>query len=113
MGRRRTRYLLVDRERYAWSLSHLHDRLPDGGATGCREILSIRPDGSATWLEIVFAAKTDHLVPVHAGGVQRCGADVVNLNQPGQVRALLDAALAQGWQPTAGRTRIDGWTLLD
>jgi hypothetical protein len=41
------------------------------------------------------------------------GADL-NLHEPGAVRALLDVALARGWQPGARRLlEVDGWTLLE
>ncbi|WP_449484964.1 hypothetical protein [Streptomyces avidinii] len=41
------------------------------------------------------------------------GADL-NLHEPGSVRALLDAALAHGWQPEERRpTEVDGWPLLE
>ncbi|MEV5988902.1 hypothetical protein AB0L85_28510 [Streptomyces sp. NPDC052051] len=38
----------------------------------------------------------------------------LNLHEPGAVRALLDAALAHGWQPGERRVvEIDGWSLLE
>lgn len=42
------------------------------------------------------------------------GGETVNLHRPGVVRALLDEAIARGWQPgAAGRSEIDGWTLFE
>ncbi|MGW5731346.1 hypothetical protein [Streptomyces sp. NPDC055261] len=41
------------------------------------------------------------------------GADL-NLHEPGAVRALLDVALARGWQPEERRpVEVDGWLLLE
>jgi hypothetical protein len=38
----------------------------------------------------------------------------LNLHEPGAVRALLDEALARGWQPdTPGEVLLDGWSLLE
>lgn len=38
----------------------------------------------------------------------------LNLHEPGAVRALLDAALASGWQPgEQGVVEVDGWNLLE
>jgi hypothetical protein len=38
----------------------------------------------------------------------------LNLHEPGAVRALLDVALARGWQPGERRTvEVDGWLLLE
>lgn len=50
---------------------------------------------------------------LHAGAVRFADGRVVNLNEPGVVRALLDVALARGWQPDAPtRSDVDGWELF-
>ncbi|MCY0942989.1 hypothetical protein [Streptomyces antarcticus] len=41
------------------------------------------------------------------------GSDL-NPHEPGAVRALLDVALARGWQPGERRVvEVDGWSLLE
>ena len=38
----------------------------------------------------------------------------LNLNEPGVIRALLDEALARGWQTgTSARAEMEGWDLFD
>jgi hypothetical protein len=123
MARRRPRQLIVDQDRYLWSLAHTHEREQDEHGTPryehCREVVVIRRDGSRTQLDIVFQAGTDHFVRdglLHSGAVLRADGSMLNLNEPGVVRALLDEALARGWQPTTttpSRLEIDGWALFD
>lgn len=64
---------------------------------------------------VVFQAGNGHLVAdgfLHAGGVLHADGRGLNLNQPGVVRALLDEAIARGWQPDV-RSETDGWELFD
>jgi hypothetical protein len=114
--RRGSRPLVVGRHRYLWSHTHAHERAA-GGYRDCREVLTIRRDGSPGLLDVVFHAGPDHLVPdglLHRGAVRRPDGRVLNLNEPGVVRALLDRALAGGWRPDQpGRVRLDGWPLAD
>ena len=125
MARRRgPRRLVASPDQFWWSVRHAHDREYDergvAGCVGCREIVTIRRDGSRGRLDVVFRAGDGHLVsdgPLHAGSVLRADGDrlnLLNLNEPGVVRAVLDEALAHGWCPaTPGRVQIDGWTLFD
>lgn len=77
-----------------------------------------RPSGTGGPLRIVFAAGPGRFVP---GGFTFGSGDVgyvhggsLNLHEPGAVRALLDAALAHGWQPGERRpVEMDGWLLLE
>ncbi len=110
MARRGPRWLVVDAERFAWSVGH---RPEDGGET-----LRLRREGSRGQLLVVFSSGGGHLAadghPMHAGLIQHADGRQLNLNQPGVARAVLDEALALGWQPGApGPARLDGWSLFD
>lgn len=123
MARRvgRPRHLVVGRDRFLWRLAHAHEHWRDerGGPhyVGCREVVTIRQNGLRGRLDIVFRASAGHLVSdhlLHLGAVVRVDRGVLNLHEPGVVRALLDEALACGWQADApARLEIDGWTLFD
>lgn len=86
----------------------------------CRETLTLNPQPAGTGgpLRIVFAQGPGRYVP---GGASLGSGDVgyvrggsLNLHEPGAVRALLDAALAHGWQPEERRpVKVDGWPLLE
>ncbi|WP_433331049.1 hypothetical protein [Spirillospora sp. CA-294931] len=83
----------------------------------CREIVSVRhADASGPGLRVTFAASPGHLVGdhlLHRGGVVRARDDVyLNLHRPAVVRALLDEAIAQGWD-TRSPLDLDGWSLMD
>ncbi|MGW6060939.1 hypothetical protein [Streptomyces sp. NPDC055189] len=79
--------------------------------------LSAQPSGTGGQLRIVFAEGPGRYVP---GGAPFGSGDVgfirgadLNLHEPGAVRALLDVALARGWQPGERKTvEADGWLLL-
>ncbi|MEV7614116.1 hypothetical protein [Streptomyces sp. NPDC089799] len=115
---RKPRRLVADGRAYLWTLRHGHDAT-DGGRS-CRETLTLYPQPAGTGgpLRIVFAEGPDRFVP---GGAPLGSGDVgyvrgasLNLHEPGAVRALLDAAVAGGWQPEARRAaEADGWLLLD
>ncbi|MEU6862049.1 hypothetical protein ABZ924_02035 [Streptomyces sp. NPDC046876] len=119
---KKSRRLVADGRTYLWSLRHGHSMLPDGGRTArqCRHTLSLfpQPAGSGGPLRIVFVAAPGRYVP---GGAPLGSGDVgyvrgpdLNLHEPGAVRALLDAALAHGWQPEDRRpAELDGWPLLE
>ncbi|MEU8696512.1 hypothetical protein AB0C61_02315 [Streptomyces sp. NPDC048680] len=105
---------------YLWSMRHVHRRDDDGRAVDCRQVLTLfpQPVGTGGPLRINFANGPDRYVP---GGAYTGSGDVgftrgadLNLHEPGAVRALLDVALARGWQPGGRRmTELDGWTLLE
>ncbi|MEU3775548.1 hypothetical protein AB0F11_20470 [Streptomyces sp. NPDC032472] len=119
---KKPRRLVADGRTYLWSLRHGHSELPDGGPTArqCRQTLTLSPQpaGSGGPLRIVFVAGPGRYVP---GGAPLGSGDVgylrgpdLNLHEPGAVRALLDAALAGGWQPEDRRpVELDGWPLLE
>jgi hypothetical protein len=117
---KKARLLVADGRSYLWTLRHRHSALPDGRATDCRETLTLYPQpfGTGGPLHIVFSSGPGRYVP---GGAPLGSGDVgfsggggdLNLHEPGAVRALLDAALARGWQPAEGRAaELDGWPLL-
>ncbi|MFD4721036.1 hypothetical protein ACIOWI_00750 [Streptomyces sp. NPDC087659] len=105
---RRVRRLVVDGAVWFWSLRHSHR---DGT---CRDALSLTREGTGTRLRIVFRAGDGRIVSGGAywsgGSVGAVGGGDMNLHEPGNVRKLLDAALAAGAEPPA---EIDGWPLFD
>ncbi|WP_406503605.1 hypothetical protein [Streptomyces sp. NBC_00212] len=116
---KKPRRLVADGRVYMWTLRHRHTVLDNGRSADCRQTLTLSPQPSGTGgpLRIVFAAGPDRYVP---GGAPLGSGDVgyirggsLNLHEPGAVRALLDAALARGWQPAERRAvELDGWPLL-
>jgi hypothetical protein len=116
VARRRLRHLVIDQSRFGWSISHAHERGDEatGGPRDCREIVRFQREGSRGRLDVVFRAGPGRVVPVHAGGVGRATGQVLNLNEPGAARAVLDEAISRGWRPDAPvRTELDGWALFD
>jgi hypothetical protein len=114
------RRLVAGGRTYLWRNRHRH-RVPDGrGGVHCRQVLSLfpQPAGSGGPLRVEFADGPGRYVP---GGFPFGSGDVgftrgasLNLHEPGAVRALLDEALARGWQPdTPGEVLLDGWILLE
>ncbi|CAL9539054.1 hypothetical protein SUDANB120_04207 [Streptomyces sp. enrichment culture] len=105
---------------YMWTMRHSHRRDEDGRAVDCRQVLTLSPQPPAGGghLRIVFADGPGRYVP---GGAPFGSGDVgftrgadLNLHEPGAVRALLDVAVARGWQPGQRRAaEVDGWTLLE
>ena len=103
-----------------WTMRHSHRRDHDGRSVDCRQILtlSLQPAGTGGTLHIVFADGPGRYVP---GGAPFGSGDVgftqgadLNLHEPGAVRALLDVALARGWQPgERWAVEVDGWLLLE
>ena len=49
---------------------------------------------------------------LYGGGIIRAGK-ILNFNEPGAVRALLDEALAHGWNADAEEMELDGWGVFD
>ncbi|MGY0492695.1 hypothetical protein [Streptomyces sp. WG-D5] len=113
------RRLVADGRVYLWTMRHSHRRDDAGRAVDCRQTLTLTPQpaGSGGRLRIVFAEGPGQYVP---GGAPFGSGDVgfvrgadLNLHEPGAVRALLDVALADGWQPEDRHPlEIDGWPLL-
>lgn len=101
-----------------WTMRHSHRRDHDGRSVDCRRILRLSPQPAGTGgpLCIIFADGPGRYVP---GGAPFGSGDVgftrgadLNLHEPGAVRALLDGALARGWQPGERRVmEVDGWSL--
>ncbi|MEU4729659.1 hypothetical protein [Streptomyces sp. NPDC023588] len=117
---KKPRRLVADGRVYMWTMRHSHRRDDDGRSVDCRQILTLfpQPAGSGGPLRIVFADGPGRYVP---GGAPFGSGDVgftrgsdLNLHEPGAVRALLDVALARGWQPGQRRVvEVDGWSLLE
>jgi hypothetical protein len=117
---KKPRRLVVDGRAYLCTLRHSHRVLDSGLSADCRETLTLYPQpvGTGGPLRIVFAEGPGRYVP---GGFPMGSGDVgyvrggsLNLHEPGAVRALLDAALARGWQPGEQRAvEVDGWPLLE
>ncbi|MFE2019149.1 hypothetical protein ACFW9O_14055 [Streptomyces sp. NPDC059499] len=114
------RKLVADGRVYLWSLRHSHRALDSGRSADCRETLTLHPQppGNGGPLRIVFAQHPGRYVPggfpLGSGDVGFVGGGSLNLHEPGAVRALLDAALARGWQPGEhGVVEVDGWPLLE
>ncbi len=103
-----------------WATRHSHRRDHAGRPVGCRQTLtlSVQPAGTGGLLRIVFDEGPGRYIP---GGAPLGSGDVgftrgadLNLHEPGAVRALLDVALARGWQPEERRpVEVDGWLLLE
>lgn len=103
-----------------WTMRHSHGKDGDGRSVDCRQILtlSLQPVGSGGPLRIVFADGPGWYIPggapMGSGDVGLTRGESLNLHEPGAVRALLDVALARGWQPGEQRAvEVDGWTLLE
>ncbi|MFD8543031.1 hypothetical protein [Streptomyces sp. NPDC059649] len=108
------RRLVVDGATFLWSLHHLHDAVGNGAYHGCREVLVIRRFKARGRLHIVFRSGPDRLVPdgyvMPSGAVGTANGPLLNLHEPGTVRAFLDEALTKGWQPDDPPTHeMDGW----
>lgn len=107
---RRPRVLTVRGQQFRWRTYHRH-------VDGCEEVLWIRQRGAPAGLTLVFRPGAERRIP--DGGVSTAGVvgtrDLwLNLNEPGVVRAFLDAAVRRGF-PAVARTAgpCDGWELFD
>jgi hypothetical protein len=108
----------VGEETYRWSLGHEHRMVDEPRRyLDCREVLTLRRQGSPGRVLIVFEARPGHLVPdgyLPSGAVGTDRGGFINLYQPGTVRALLGEALTRGWDPARpGALSLDGWLLFD
>ncbi|CAG6391475.1 hypothetical protein NMG29_22845 [Streptomyces cocklensis] len=112
---RKARRLLVGDDTYLWSVGHSHQLPEGGGYLDCTESVVLRRYGARGRLVVVFASGPGRYVP---DGILQSGAvgtdeGFLNLYEPGTARALLDEALAQGWDPDdPPALTLDGWTLL-
>jgi hypothetical protein len=122
---KKPRRLAVGVDTYLWSVRHAHGPVTRDAAgafvrlgdDACRETLALRPLGRAGGLRIEFRGGPGRLVPdgwLPSGTVGTDLDALLNLHEPGTVRALLDEALADGWDPDHPRVAfVDGWTLFD
>ncbi|MEU3854899.1 hypothetical protein [Streptomyces sp. NPDC029554] len=113
------RRLVADGRVYMWTMRHSHRGGEDGRPVECRQILTLSPQpaGTSGPLRIDFAEGPGRYVPggapLGSGNVGFTRGADLNLHEPGAVRALLDVALARGWQPGEQRAvDVDGWSLL-
>ncbi|PNE36050.1 hypothetical protein [Streptomyces noursei] len=84
----RPRRLVVGDQCWLWTVRHRHPE--------CREVLSLRREGSREVLRIVFRPGPGRFVPdgfLHSGAVMDDRRRSLNLHEPGVVRKLLDAAV--------------------
>ncbi len=117
---KKPRRLVANRPVYMWTMRHSHRRDDDGRPVDLppHPHPVPQPAGSGGPLRVVFADGPGRYLP---GGAPFGSGDVgftrgadLNLHEPGAVRALLDVALARGWQPGERRVvEVDGWTLLE
>ncbi|MFJ4877334.1 hypothetical protein ACIP93_19230 [Streptomyces sp. NPDC088745] len=117
---KKPRRLVAEGRVYIWTMRHSHRKDHEGRVVDCRQILTLfpQPAGTSGSLRIAFADGPGRYLP---GGAPFGSGDVgftqgadLNLHEPGAVRALLDVALARGWQPGERRAvEVDGWLLLD
>ncbi|MEU9234041.1 hypothetical protein [Streptomyces subrutilus] len=117
---KKARRLVADGRVYMWSMRHSHRSDPNGRPVDCRHTLTLSPQPAGTGgpLRIVFAEGPGRYVPggapLGSGTVGFTHGTHLNLHEPGAVRALLDGALARGWQPGERRAlEVDGWQLLE
>jgi hypothetical protein len=111
MSRNRTyRVLTADEHSYLWRVRHRHDE-------GCDEVLSIRRVASPSGRALHFRPKPGFVIPdgvTSASGVVRDETGRwLNLNEPGVVRAFIDALTASEWPPDDHSfVHLDGWAWL-
>jgi hypothetical protein len=119
---RRVRELVVDGSaRYTWWVRHRHGR---GEGEVCREVLTLHRDGVRTL--VVFREGEDRAISrgrSYTGCVATGPGRLLNLREPGVVRAIVDEATARGLLPDAGtdtdtvsaevEVEVDGWELFD
>ncbi|MBO8187729.1 hypothetical protein [Streptomyces spirodelae] len=110
---RRLRRLVVGGTTWLWTVRHRHPY--------CREVLSLHRAGPRRTLRIVFRTVPEHRLTAgypQSGVVVDALGRSLNLNEPGNVRRLLDQAVARtgacGRPSGAGfEVELDGWTLFD
>jgi hypothetical protein len=100
---RKARPLVVGSDTFMWSLGHAHQVLEGPLYRDCAKRLAIRRTGARGRLVTAFREGPGRQVPDGyfgpSGAVSAGGQIWLNLHEPGTVRALLDEALAGGWQP--------------
>jgi hypothetical protein len=113
----KARRLVVGDETYLWSVRHTHGVAGDAPYAYCTETVVLRRWGTGGCLRAVFAGGPGRLVPdgyLPSGAVGTAEGGDLNLHEPGTARALLDEALARGWDPGSPPVEVlDGWTLFD
>lgn len=110
----KARRLVVGEATYLWSVRHNH-HIGDGPRPGCAESLVVRRHGARGSVRITFAGGPGRAIPdgLLPSGVVGTGGGYLNLHKPGTARALLDEALARGWNPDDPPARLlDGWDLF-
>lgn len=89
--------------------------------SNCTELLHIWLDRRPR-CELIIAFRsgpgrlvTDGGMGSHAGMVRLLAIEdgYLNLNEPGVVRAFLDAGMARGWIPEGAPFRLDGWEFFE
>ncbi len=106
--KRKLRTIVVDGDRYAWTVRHLHKVLPEAPPLQgrCRELFSaFRAGYKACPLRVQFDdSKTQQAGYPSAGVVWMSdGGFEANLNTPSVAAALIRAALQRGWRPLAAK----------
>lgn len=112
-GKNALRKLVLGEDIYLWGVSHQHNH--GSHEHGCREVFTAYREGQkAAPLRVFFDEES---APRGAAGIVSGGhgGDVMNLNQPGTARALIEAALVAGWAPFEAKSPFvveDGLALL-
>ncbi|GAA2097042.1 hypothetical protein GCM10009801_67110 [Streptomyces albiaxialis] len=115
---KRIRRLVVGEETFLWSVRHSHRRDEQGRNVDCAETLTLRRHGARGRLRLVFRDRPGKLVPdgypMFSGAVGTVDGPLLNLHEPGTVRAALDEALARGWDPDEpSGLELDGWAVFE
>jgi hypothetical protein len=104
---RKHRLLVVGDQSYMWRVRHQH-------VDGCEEVLRLRRVGSPSARALGFRSRPGFSVP--DGGTSAAGVvgddhgRWLNLNEPGVVRAFVDALGAADWPAGDLRSHdLDGW----
>ncbi|GAA4935892.1 hypothetical protein ACFPM3_06095 [Streptomyces coeruleoprunus] len=115
---KRARRLVVGGETFLWSVGHSHKVLGNGRYEGCTETVDLRRFKARGRLRVLFRSGPGRWVSdgymMVSGAVATEDGRHLNLCEPGTARALLDEALARGWEPDDPVVReLDGWSLFD
>ncbi|MFF3223590.1 hypothetical protein ACFYV7_12435 [Nocardia suismassiliense] len=107
---RRRRVLTVGAQQYRWQTYHQH-------VDGCEEVLRLRQLGSVAGLTVAFRPDGERTISEggpSVSGFVWIGDRMLNLHEPGVVRAFIDAAVDAGWlTETRAVGRGNGWDLFD
>ncbi|MYT30207.1 MULTISPECIES: hypothetical protein [unclassified Streptomyces] len=96
----RPRRLVVGDQCWLWTVRHRHPE--------CREVRSLRHEGTRGVLRIVFRPGPGRFVPdglLHSGAVMDGRRRPLDLHEPGVVRRLLDTAAERGELPAPAEVR--------